>query len=122
MVADALESRGGRVARNPSNDLLTVNDQWTARVIVFSYRASPDISAIRRFHAETGLRPDFTVGLRMDEMNLTPANFYVIPSMDLESWTEELGRHTHLLIDGYLFKSLDVLSNLAAKTALEVIA
>jgi len=117
-VMDALANQGGWVTRDPGNDLLTINDEWTASVIVARSGEQPSGALRWNVHFDMSLRPDITVAVRMDEANEMAKDYYLIPRLDMAAWPRHLGFDNSPFIDGYRFQDLDILGELAARVRL----
>jgi DNA invertase Pin-like site-specific DNA recombinase len=123
IVADtiaAIEQRGGTVRRDPTTDLLTVNDEFTASIVVS--RASQTLSGGLRWkiRLDTSLRPAITIAVRMDEANREAYDYYLLPSIDVSMKRLRLREENGFFLDAYRFDSLDSFFYLAARTQLRM--
>lgn len=118
-IVDLLQGAGARVQRNPETDLLTVNDEWTASVVIA--KCLQAAAGHRRWTVrfDTKLASDLTLVVRMDHLNVKALDYYLIPRIDLGAWPRRLHERNHGLIDSYRFDSLDVLADLAAREPLK---
>ena len=64
-----IERIGGAVARDPATDLLTVNGEFTASIVLARCQHTPTGSKRWKIRLDTGLVPDLTVAFRMDGAN-----------------------------------------------------
>jgi len=64
---------------------------------------------------ETGLNPDITVALRMDSVNQTPLDYYLLPSIDLESEKLRLAEDNAVSLDTYRFFDLSFFFGMAER-------
>ena len=64
---------------DPTNDLLTVNDEFTASIVIS--RCVELLSGALRWNIrlDTSLRPDITVAIRMDAGNQAALDYYLLP-------------------------------------------
>ena len=118
VVADTIariETIGGTVIRDPVTDLLTVNDEFTASVVIARCLHTPGGSLRWRIRLDTGLRPDITVALRMDSANLGVRDYYLLPRFGLDDPSLRLAEENGALLDTYRFDSLDFLASMAAR-------
>lgn len=118
-VVKHLEHVGARVELNNENDLLTVNDEWTASVVITRCQATAagTLRWILRF--DSSLTPDITIAVRMEQANLLVQDYYLIPSIDMGAWPRKMTEENSPLIDSYRFATLDVLEGLAARCSLK---
>ena len=74
-VVTGLEAAGGTVTRDPASDLLGVNGEFTASVVIARYASTAAGSSRWRIRLDSGLNPDVTVAVRMDaSLRLTEDN------------------------------------------------
>lgn len=114
-VVEGLRRAGGEVARDPGSDLLTVNGEFTASVVIARHRATAGGSSRWRIALDTGLAPDVTVAVRMDGGNLAPLDYYVLPRIDMTEPHLRLADRNGLSLDGYRFDDLEFFFSLAAR-------
>lgn len=114
-VVDGLRQAGGEVARDPVSDLLTVNSEFTASVVVARHRETAGGSARWRIALDTGLAPDVTVAIRMDAGNMAALDYYVLPRIDMTGPHLRLADRNGRSLDGYRFDDLGFFFSLAAR-------
>ena len=121
IVADTIAgivNVGGTVKKNQASDLLTINDEFTASITIIRCRETAG-GALRwhvRFDLE--LRPDITIAVRMDRLNKSPLDFYLLPRIDMTAPKIRLAEHNGVSLDSYRFESLEGLFELAARAML----
>lgn len=71
------------VELNDQNDLLTVNGEWTASVVIA--RCQPTLAGTLRWKLrfDNSLTPDITIAARMEQTNSQVRDYYLIPSIDM---------------------------------------
>ena len=112
VVADTIagiERAGGAVVQDPATDLLTVNGEFTASVVIVRCRQTPAGSLRWHIRLDTGLRPDITVAVRMDEDNREPLDYYLLPRIDMSASRLRLARENGIELDAYRFETLEAL-------------
>jgi len=118
IVADtiaALRQAGGQVERDPETDLLTINGEFTASLVVVRCFASATGSLRWKIRLDTALRPDLTVVVRMDLGNELPRDYYLLPRLDMGDAILRLCEHNGLSLDGYRFDDLSAFHRMAAR-------
>jgi DNA invertase Pin-like site-specific DNA recombinase len=125
VVADtisAIERLGGAVRADPTTDLLTVNDEFTASIVITrSFHTSG--GAIRwKVRLDSGLQPDITVALRMDAANRAVVDYYLLPRIDITVARLRLKEENGFSLDAYRFDSLESFFYLAARTRIRTAA
>ena len=107
---------GGTVVRDPITDLLTINREFTASVIIL--RCFQTAIGTRRWklRLDNQLKPDLTIAIRMDAANERPLDYYVLPRLDMREATLRLAEFNGLSLDAYRFASLTPFYQMAART------
>jgi DNA invertase Pin-like site-specific DNA recombinase len=112
-IINQLSTAGARVHRDPANDLLTVNDEFTAGLSLARCREvrEADQRWIVRF--DTSLNPDITIAARMAPGNSTILDYYLFPSMDVLANRCRLARDNGFVLDVYRTTDLTPLIRIA---------
>lgn len=118
-VVEHFEQVGADVEPNNGNDLLTVNGEWTASVVIARCDPTRAGSLRWKLRFDVSLKPDITIAVRMEEGNSEVRDFYLIPWIDMGTWPQRMAEENSPLIDSYRFKTLDVLDGLAARCLLK---
>jgi len=115
-VIDGIRELGGGIDRDPSTDLLTVNDEFTASLVIARCRRT-DAGSYRWFiRLDTGLAPDITVAVRMDAANQAAMDYYLLPRIDLTFEKLLLAEDNGVSLDTYRFATLDFFFGMAKRT------
>ena len=118
VVADVIESirsRGGVVSCDPNTNVLTVNGEFTASLVIARCRQTEAGTFRRLIHFEAGLNPDITVAVRMDANNSEPLDYYLIPRLDLLVEKLLLAEDNGAGLDTYRFDNLDFFFGMAKR-------
>ncbi|MEY9706511.1 hypothetical protein ACFLEY_08540 [Bradyrhizobium sp. YCK136] len=116
-IVAGLENAGGSVACDPITHLLLVNQEFTAS-IVLARSFETQTGALRwQIRFDTGLAPDVTVAVRLDRSNEQPLDYYILPSIDMNTRRIRMAEDNALSLDAYRFESLDFLYSMAAKSS-----
>jgi hypothetical protein len=119
VIADCMErirQLGGAIENNADNDLLTINGEFTASLVIARCRQT-DSGAFRwliRF--DTSLAPDITVALRMDGGNRSVLDYYLLPHLDLTFEKLLLAEDNPVNLDTYRFETLDFFFGMARRS------
>lgn len=125
IVADTIagiETAGGAVIQDPQTDLLTINAEFTASIVIVRCRQTQAGSLRWHIRLDTGLRPDITVAVRMDEPNRAALDYYLLPRMDMNAAVLRLARDNGIELDAYRFDTLGPLFDLTARTNIRKVA
>ncbi len=82
MIAGVARS-GGHAVLDPKTEQLRVNDEFTVSVVLSRCQETGTGSLRWTVRLDTGLVPDITIAVRMDEMNEAPRDYYLLPSIDM---------------------------------------
>jgi hypothetical protein len=125
IVADAvagIRQAGGVVEQDAESDLLTINREFTASVVVVRCFTTPTGSRRWKIRFDVGLWPDITVAVRMDEPNENALDYYLLPRIDMTAPNVRLAEDNGVLLDAYRFETLDGFFALAARATLQEVA
>lgn len=116
-VVEGLRGAGGSVRCDPATDLLSVNDEFAASVVIARHRRTEAGASRWRIRLDAGLAPDVTLAVRMDAGNLAPLDYYVLPRIDMVEPRLRLAECNGLSLDGYRFDDLGFFFSLAARAS-----
>lgn len=118
-VVAEIEAAGGKVQRNPLNDLLTINDEFSASVVIVRCHTTQSGTFRWKVRLDSGLRPAITIAVRMDSNNIDVRDYYLLPWLDLgTSPSLKLAPDNGILLDAYRFETLDAFIDLARRSPL----
>ena len=115
-ICEGIADCGGHAAQDPDTDLIHVNDEFTASVVLARCYETQAGSLRWRIRLDTGLVPDITIAVRMDETNKTPRDYYLLPSIDMTVDKLRLAELNGLSLDAYRFDTLNYFYALAGRT------
>ena len=114
-VIDNIRQLGGAVSSDPTTDLLVVNDEFTAALVIARCRQR-DSGAFRwLIRMDAGLNPDITVAVRMAADNQSPLDYYLLPSLDMTFEKLLLAEDNAVSLDTYRFVTLDFFFGMAQR-------
>lgn len=103
---DGVEDIGGHVQQNTKTGLLTINHEFSASVVI-ARCVQTNAGAYRwNIRMDTGLLPDITVVVRMDQANEMPLDYYLLPTADITFPKLRLSKSNGLSLDAYRFDDL----------------
>ena len=115
-VLAGVEQIGGTVVRDPVTDLLTINREFTASVVILRCFQTSIGTRRWKLRLDNQLKPDLTVAIRMDAANEHPLDYYLLPRLDMREATLRLAEFNGLSLDAYRFASLTPFYQMAART------
>jgi DNA invertase Pin-like site-specific DNA recombinase len=121
-TVSGIEKAGGKVVRDPMTDLLTINSEFTASLVIVRCRQTPAGSLRWHIRFDVGLAPDVTVAVRMDRSNRQALDYYLLPRLDMRGPRLRLAEHNGISLDSYRFDSLEPLFGMAARARLLEVA
>jgi hypothetical protein len=117
-----IERLGGTIAYDALTELLTINGEFTASIIIARCLRTRAGALRWNLRFDTGLRPDITVALRMESENRQPLDYYLLPHIDITATKVRLAERNGIFFDAYRFNSLDHFFRLAGRTRLRIAA
>ena len=117
-----IEKAGGSVLQDSATDLLTINDEFTASIVVVRCQTTAAGSLRWKIRFDTGLWPDITVAVRMDRPNREPLDYYLLPRIDMTEARLRLAEDNGASIDSYRFETLEEFFGLTARARLLEVA
>jgi hypothetical protein len=118
-VVAGLESAGGSVVCDPLTELLLINREFTVSVVLA--RSFETQTGLLRWHLrfDTGLAPDITIAVRLDRSNEEALDYYIFPSIDMNTTRLRMAEDNAFSLDAYRFSSLDFFYSMAVRTAFQ---
>ena len=107
---------GGVVARDPATDLLTVNHEFSASLVLARCQLLDNGRRRWKVRFDTSLAPDITVAVRLAESNQTTLDYYLLPRLDFGQSRIHLADHNSIEFDSYRFDGLDYLYGMARRS------
>ncbi len=118
----SIENLGGTVERDTATDLLRVNDEFTASVVIARCHLTPAGSSRWKIRLDTGLAPDITVAIRMDRVNHAPLDYYLLPLFEMTTDRIRLAEENGLMLDAFRFDTLEFFFAMAERVRIAEIA
>lgn len=115
-VIDNIRQLGGVVKSVPTSDLLTVNDEFTASLVLARCQQREGGSFRWLIRLDAGLKPDITVAVRMDAENKDPLDYYLLPRIDVVFERLMLAEDNAVGLETYRFDTLDFFFGMAERT------
>jgi DNA invertase Pin-like site-specific DNA recombinase len=125
MVADVIaniERLGGVVDRDRDTDLLTVNGEFSASVVLARCRKTEAGRCRWLIRLDAGLRPDITLAVRLAPGNREILDYYLLPQVDLRPARLRMGQDNGVDLDCFRFDDLSFFFGMAERARLPVAA
>lgn len=117
-----IKKAGGWVEQDTATDLLTINGEFTASIVVVRCGTTTAGALRWQIRFDAGLWPDITVAVRMDQQNRVPLDYYLLPRIDMTKPRLRLAENNGVSLDAYRFDTLDGFFDLAARVELLEVA
>jgi len=122
-VISEIRNAGGEVTRHLETDLLHINQEFSASVVIVRCHSTPNGARRWKVRLDYGLRPDITVAVRMTSDNQTVHDYYLLPWLDVGTLPSlRLAPENGVLLDAYRFDTLDPFFDLTRRTAVRAAA
>jgi hypothetical protein len=105
-TVEEIEQIGGHVQHDARSGLLTINHEFSASVVIARCTQTGAGAFRWNIRLDTGLLPDITVVVRMDQANETPLDYYLLPTADMTLPKLRLSENNGLSLDAYRFDNL----------------
>lgn len=117
-----IQAAGGEVLQDPANDLLTINDEFTASLVIV--RATETQAGALRWKVrfDTSLKPDITIAIRMAADNADVLDYFLLPRIDFQVARLNVAQHNGIYIDAYRFDTLDDFYELTSRASIRRVA
>jgi DNA invertase Pin-like site-specific DNA recombinase len=125
LVADVmsrLNAVGATVTQDSTSDLLLINGEYSATMVLSRCRETPAGSLRWLIRVDERVAPDITILVRMDAANEKPADYYLLPIIDIDVPRLLLCEANGAHLDTYQFDNLDYFAALAVRRNIEVAA
>ena len=121
-VKNRLDSVGATVTQDTETDLLLINGEYSASMVLSRCRPTAAGSLRWLIRIDEKIAPDITILVRMDPENESVADYYLFPLMDFAEPKLLLCETNGAHLDTYQFDNLDFFTQLAAREKIEVAA
>jgi DNA invertase Pin-like site-specific DNA recombinase len=118
-AVDALRQVGGRIERDPTTDLITINEMVTASVVLARSRRTATGLLRWALRFDQGLLPDITVAVRMDASNQAPLDYFLFPALDVSPGRLPLSEENGFFVDAFRFDTLEFFFGIAKQISIE---
>jgi DNA invertase Pin-like site-specific DNA recombinase len=106
---------GGKVWRDPTTELLNVNDEFRASLVLARCQQRESGQLFWKVRFDTGLAPDLTVAVRLAPGNEAALDYYLLPRLEFGIPRIHLGEHNPVELESYRFDTLEYLYGMAAR-------
>jgi DNA invertase Pin-like site-specific DNA recombinase len=112
-IISQLATAGAQIHRDPTNDLLKINDDFTAALSLARCREVREREHCWIVRFDTSLNPDITIAARMAPGNASILDYYLFPSMDVLANHCRLAQDNGFVLDVYRTTNLAPLVRIA---------
>ncbi len=106
---------GGTVRQDLETELLVINEEFKASVIICRCNILQSGSYRWTVHLDTGLLPDITIAIRMDANNESALDYYLLPSLDMDNLKIRFKENNAFDLDTYRFENMDAFFMMAER-------
>lgn len=121
-IFDQLLSLGATVSVNQQNDVLTINSEYTASLILARCRETSARSFRWLLRFDASVHPDIIIAARLRPGNDEILDFYLLPSTDVLTEQLRLQPDNGLVLDVYRFNNLNFFMEIAQRMRVEDVA
>jgi hypothetical protein len=121
-VESKITELGGHVIRDSATDLLTINKEFSASIVLARCQTSESGRSRWKIRFDSSLLPDITIAVRLDPQNQTQLDYFLLPRVDFATGHLSLAEQNSIEFDSYRFDTLDYLYGMAKRTRLRRVA
>ncbi|MEO6964724.1 MAG: recombinase family protein [Acidobacteriaceae bacterium] len=118
-ILDQLLELGATVSVNEDDDLLTINGEYTASLILARCRETRAGSHRWQLRFDESLCPDVVIAARLQPGNDEILDYYLLPRLDILTERLSLRPENGLILDVYRFNNLNFFMEMAHRARLE---
>lgn len=115
----AIRATGSTISKHPMTELLTINGEITASLVVSRCMETPAGARRWKVRFDAGLQPDISVVLRMGPDNRQVLDYYLLPRVDFDGQRLRMAEENGLHLDAYRFDTLDPLFSLTSRVQIK---
>jgi DNA invertase Pin-like site-specific DNA recombinase len=115
-IVSKIELTGGSVICDRVTDLLTINSEFTASLVIARCSKTAGGAFRWKVRFDTSLHPDITIAIRMEPNNRQVLDYYLLPRLDFPVDRVRMAEENGLHLDAYRTSSLDQFLELTART------
>jgi DNA invertase Pin-like site-specific DNA recombinase len=119
---EGIRQAGGEVVQAPDTDLLTINQEFTAAIVLARCQETQAGSLRWNIRLDTGLAPDINVAVRLSAGNREILDYYLLPRIDPSCARLRLSSDNGFSLDAFRYESLDMLFDLSRRRSVLDIA
>ncbi|MGV3725073.1 recombinase family protein [Hydrogenophaga sp.] len=117
-----IEAMNGRVRWDEKTDLLHVNNEFTASIVLARCQLLERGRRFWKVRLDTSLNPDISVVVRLSPGNEDALDYYLLPRLDFGTSKIRLAEHNAMELESYRFDTLDYFYGMGAQTKLRRVA
>ena len=121
-IHSELDLAGATVVRDARTDLLTINREYTASLVLARCRETSAGSQRWIVRFDTALEPDITIAARLGPGNKEPLDYYLLPRLADFGTSVRLASENPLFLEVFRFNDLSFFNTLAKRRRIEVAA
>ncbi|MGD0939586.1 MAG: hypothetical protein ABR905_07715 [Terracidiphilus sp.] len=114
-----LQSVGAGIYLDSGSGLLTINESFTASLVLARCHETPSHSYRWQFHFEASFLPDITIAARLSPGNQDILDYYLFPRVDVLWQRLRLRPENGVVLDLYRFENLNFFERLARTISVE---
>lgn len=116
-----IESLGASVSFDGTG-LLSINGEFTVSIVIVRCSQTPGGALRWHIRLDRSMRPDITVAVRMNPDNEIARDYFILPTHEIEGIKISTAEFNGIMLDAFLFESLEPLLCLAERHPITEVA
>lgn len=121
-TVEALRAEGNQITRDPVTDLLSLNGELSASIVIARCHESGTGILRWKVRFDSSLGPDVTIAIRMNRANDHPLDYYVLPRIDMTCHRLGLSEENGFMLDTYRHDRLEGFMALTGRSLISDLA
>lgn len=121
-IVNSLTEGGGAVHRHQATDLLTVNGEFTASLVIARCCQTKAGEHRWKLRLDCKLRPDLTIAVRMAPDNRSVFDYYLLPRIEFLTTQLRLSEENGIYLDAFRHDTLEAFIRLASRAPIRRVA
>ena len=118
-IVAGIKRYGGWVYQDSVTDIIRINSEFTVSIAIMRCFQTESGSLRWKLRLDSVLRPDITVGVRMNSDNSAAKDYYLLPHLDMQEAVIRLAEFNGLSLDAYRCDTPELLFRMGSRVPIQ---